>query len=174
MPQYLSETEGFPVVLGLLDEKVVLDNNRGGFCQDPISPENIESMLAGWFFARANLTQSFVGDIDCVIRLCELRLKCLTSRGDFDNASVPIKQVHRLWQSDVDVSLQRMLLDEVQHDHILTSVLHQRRVPSIVPNVLPLVAHPWSSVLIRPRWIHMPRRVWCPSKKWRKTDRRQM
>lgn len=111
MPQYFSEAEGFPVVLDLLDEKAVLDYNRGGFCHDPVTLEDSVSMLADWFISRANLLQSYVGDIDCVIRLCELRLKCLTSKGTFGNAALPIGQVHKVWQSAV--SLQPMMLDDV-------------------------------------------------------------
>jgi hypothetical protein len=60
--------------------------------------------------SRANLIQSYVGDIDCVIRLCELGLKCLTSKGTFDDAALPIGQVHKVWQSAV--SLQGMILDD--------------------------------------------------------------
>jgi hypothetical protein len=61
--------------------------------------------------SRANLIQSYVGDIDCVIRLCELGLKCLTSKGTFDDAALPIGQDHKVWQSAV--SLQGMILDDV-------------------------------------------------------------
>jgi Secretory pathway protein Sec39 len=111
MRQYLSEAGGFPVVLDLLDEKAVLDYNRGGFCHDPVTLEDSVSMLADWFNSRANLIQSYVGDIDCVIRLCELGLKCLTSKGTLDNAALPIGQVHKVWQ--IAVSLQRMKIDDV-------------------------------------------------------------
>ncbi|KAG7356314.1 hypothetical protein IV203_001000 [Nitzschia inconspicua] len=114
MPQYLSETEGYTLVLSLLDEKAVLDYNKG--CNSVIctNTQSLESVVADWFLSRAKLMQTFVGDIDCVIRLCELGLMCLTAtppNANFDDANVAVKEVHKALQSAI--SLQRMILDEI-------------------------------------------------------------
>lgn len=111
MPQYLSETEGYSVVMGLLDEKAVLDFNKSSISKDS---KNFETVIADWFLCRAKLTQTFVGDIEIVVRLCELGLKCLTPldiKSNFDLIGTDVEKVYQSWQSAI--SLQRMILDEV-------------------------------------------------------------
>jgi hypothetical protein len=114
MPRYISETLSCSVVLGLFDEKVVLDDNKGFSGEKSEVVGDLEAIVARWFLSRGANMQKFIGKVEDVIRLCAFGLECLSphfEEKNVDHESSSIKQLYTTWCSAS--SLQSMLLDEI-------------------------------------------------------------
>ena len=114
LPRYISETLSRSIVLGLFDEKVVLDDNKGFSGDKSEVFGDLEAVVTRWFLSRGANMQKFIGKVEDAIRLCAFGLECLSphfEETNVDHESSSIKQLHTTWRSAL--SLQRMLLDEI-------------------------------------------------------------
>jgi hypothetical protein len=144
MPQYISETMRISTVFGTSDEMVVLEYNK--VLYDRFDDETIsEALVAGWFVKRAKRAQTFVGNADDVINLCEFGLKCSSPYLDETNLKVAIpnvQELHKTWRTAL--SLQRMLLDQlvsVDGDSINTDDLMGTNLVELLDLVLGRGSH---------------------------------
>jgi hypothetical protein len=114
MPQHLHETDGHIVVLDAKDEKLVLDHNKNYQVRRAVEDVDLVSDTADWFTARAGKMQVFVGNVQPVILLCELGLRCASASTEQPNllgAPAAIQQLYKTWKSAS--SLQIMLADGI-------------------------------------------------------------
>jgi hypothetical protein len=111
MPQYLKESEGVVAVLDTEDEKMVLDHNQNLVS---FNESDLASSTASWFVARAGKMQTFVGNVQPVILLCEVGLKCShqsMAQSSMLSAPPAVQQLYKTWRSAT--SLQEMLAEGV-------------------------------------------------------------
>jgi hypothetical protein len=111
MPQYLKDLEGVVTVLDTKDEKMVLDRNQN---LSSFDESDLASSTATWFVARAGKMQTFIGNVQPVILLCEIGLKCShhsMAQSSMLSAPAAVQQLYKTWKSAT--SLQEMLAEGV-------------------------------------------------------------
>ena len=111
MPQHLKDTEGVIAVLDTKDEKMVLDRNQN---LSSFDESDLASSTASWFVTRAGKMQTFVGNVQPVILLCEIGLKCShqsMAQSSMFSAPAAVQQLYKTWRSAT--SLQEMLAEGV-------------------------------------------------------------